>query len=87
MDRLRALTLIKYNHKFGGNEYIKGRISGIAYSICGFNRKNEISNTRIDNGDVLECKFTVDEYDTFINIIEELYPGLCIFDYRLEKRS
>ena len=85
MDKQEVLTLIKRNHKFGGIEYILGIITGIGYVESGYSKKSV--KMIIDEGYVYKDEFTPDEYDKFINIIEELYPGLCKFDYKLKKES
>lgn len=84
MDKQEVLTLIKRDHKFGGNEFVLGKISGIGYVESGYHSDSVLM--RIDDGFVYRNKFTPDGYDKFINIIETMYPGLCKFDYKLEKR-
>lgn len=85
MDRKTVLTLVKGNHNDGYNEFILGRINGIGYCMSGFTRG--FANMRIEEGYIYRHKFTVDEYDKFINVIEELYPGLCVFDYKVNWES
>ena len=83
MERKKVLTLVKRNHKFGGNDFVRGRISGIAYCMQGY--KDVYPNEECDEGMIYITKMTPIEYDDFINIIEKLYPGLCEFDYKMKR--
>lgn len=85
MERKTVLTLIKRDHMNVGDEFILGRISGIGYCMSGFNRGYVLM--RNEEGFIYKTKFTVDEYDKFINEIDKLYPGLCIFDYKVDWES
>ena len=81
--RKDVLTLVKDDHKFGGNKYVLGKITGIGYCMSGFT--NGFATMYIEEGFIYRHQFTVDEYDKFINVIEDLYPGLCVFDYKLRR--
>lgn len=74
-------TLILANHKFGKNEYVHGRVSGIMDMTC-CNKINE-DYAIIENevGIILTVKTTEERYDQFCDTIEKLYPGLCVFGY------
>lgn len=85
MERKTVLTLIKRGHKHLSDEFILGKISGIGYCMSGFTRGYVMM--RIEEGHIYKHKFTVDEYDSFINEIDKLYPGLCIFDYKVDWES
>lgn len=82
MDKKEFKTLVKENHKkFGGNRYVVGRISGINHILCGDTMKfphecDDEGNTIITH----ECY--QEQYDIFKITIEDLYPDLCIFDYK-----
>lgn len=83
MEKKLFKTLVKGNHeKFGGNRYVVGKISGINHVLCG--NSNRFAHTFDDKtGDTLikhECY--QEQYDIFRITIEELYPGLCEFDYK-----
>ena len=79
MELREVKTLIKGNHeKFGGNDYVRGRISGIGLMLL----KGERPFEKTDKGTVMVHKCTVNEYDEFMNLIEDLYPGLCKFNYQ-----
>ena len=84
MEKLEVKTLIKRNHKFGENEFILGRISGIGYIVA---NKKGFALMEICEGNVYRNEFTPDEYDKFMNIIEDLYPGLCEFNYQIKRES
>ena len=75
-------TLIKRDHKFGGNEYIIGRISGIGYILSGEHKDEALIIT--DKGTIYSNVFTAQNYDKFINIIDKLYPGLITANYKIE---
>lgn len=75
-------TLIKRDHKFGGNEYIIGRISGIGYILSGEDKDEALIIT--DKGTIYSNVFTAQNYDKFINIIDKLYPGLITANYKIE---
>lgn len=87
MDKFKVLTLIRGDYKFQvPEEYILGKIAGIGYMICGQSRGYTMRRIK-DKGAIYEKEFTVDEYDNFMNIIEELYPGLCEFNYQVKNKE
>ena len=57
-------TLIKRDHKFGGNEYIIGRISGIGYILSGEDKDEALIIT--DKGTIYSNVFTAQNYDKFM---------------------
>ena len=75
-------TLIKRDHKFGGNEYIIGRISGIGYILSGEHKDEALIIT--NKGTIYSNVFTAQNYDKFINIIDKLYPELITANYKIE---
>lgn len=80
MEKLEVKTLIRKDHKFHvGDEFIQGKITGIGYMIT--NARGYVIEKN-DEGYLYKKEFTPDEYDKFINVIEELYPGLCKFNYQ-----
>ncbi len=85
MERKVVLTLVKGNHRHLSREFILGKITGIGYCMSGFTRGYVVMQT--DEGSVYKHKFTADEYDNFINEIDKLYPGLCVFDYKVNWES
>lgn len=79
-------TLIKKEHeKFGGNVYVKGRISGMAYAISGFRKQYAVTENK--EGYIRHDRFTEEEYELFKITVENNYKGLCIFDYKQDKES
>lgn len=84
MDKQKVSTLIKRDHAFGGNEFTIGKISGIGYCISEYDT-NFINIDMTDEGYLYTSEFTPDEYDKFINVIEELYPGLCEFNCQIKE--
>lgn len=83
MEKHVVKTLIKKDHKLGGNVYVRGKISGIQSVMCP--REIEFGNGMIEEGFILVTECTVDQYDDFMNFVENMYPGLCIFDYKIER--
>lgn len=86
MEKQIFKTLVKGDHKLGCNEYVMGRISGIEYVLCNGGTKPQQQfpwDYNPENGDHRMMTFcTKKEYDNFANMIEYLYPGLCIFNYQ-----
>ena len=83
MEKKIFKTLVKDNHvKFGRNSYIRGRISGIQYVVCD---KDTYANKSIDGGIIQTCKCTPEQYEQFTEIVDKMYPGLCIFNYEESK--
>lgn len=79
-------TLVKEGHKFD-EPYIRGRISGIAHALC-HNCDKTLSRCWREGdgipGKVAVVRCTQDVYDRFAQVIEELYPGLCEFNYEMK---
>lgn len=80
-------TLIKADHKLGGNQYIEGRISGLMEAICHENPGKDILYGKGKNelGMIHMTKTSEERYDKFIEIVEQEYPGLCVFNYEESK--
>lgn len=79
-------TLVKADHKLGGNKYVLGRISGIKYVVCdtlGLSEMDQVisGNGQTEAGHILKTECTAECYSAFTDIIESHYPGLCVFDY------
>lgn len=90
MEKKVFNTLIKKDHKFGENEYVHGRISGMQEMICDGN------NNGVDEpgyamwhipgvGEVLVTYCEPEKYESFKNLVEKHYPGLCEFDYDMSE--
>ena len=75
-------TLIKRDHKFGDDKYVLGRISGVGYILAG--KKKFYGMMKTDKGIIYRNEFTPEKYDEFINVIDKLYPGLIIPNYKVE---
>lgn len=73
-------TLIRKDHKLGERAYVRGRISGIQSVIC--RRDIEFGTGVNEEGYILVAECTPTQYDDFMNYVEKMYPGLCIFDYK-----
>ena len=85
MEKRIFKTLIKDNHKFGNNPYVRGRISGMAYVLFGCDK--QCAHIRYENLDGVLFRYNglPEEYEKFKEVVESCYPGLCIFDYNLEE--
>ena len=67
------------------NEYIFGRINGIKYGVCDVpNGGKELGSTvsSVSGFRFINTRCTNEQYETFKNIIEQKYPGLCTFDVK-----
>ena len=83
MEKRIFKTIVRADHKFGDSEYVRGRISGIQLAMCDEDPKNGFVWSYVPGvGDIIKTKCTPEKYDAFTNVIENLYPGLCIFDYK-----
>ena len=73
-------TLIRRDHKFGENTYVRGRICGMKEVICKEDKLFAVCE--IDEGFILTTECTAIQYDDWMNLVEKRYPGLCKFDYK-----
>lgn len=71
-------TLIKADHKLGDNEYVRGRLSGIALAMC--DAKQVYAHEGYDKGYVYKFRCTKRRYNKFAKFVEKRYPGLCEFN-------
>lgn len=83
-------TLVKKDHKFGGNNYVTGRIFGMMEGICrgyrdGFNEPDLALWHVPGVGDVMTTVCEPEKYESFKTLVEKHYPGLCEFDTDLIK--
>lgn len=81
MEKKFFKTLVKDNHdKYGRNTYIRGRVSGIQLMVCGEGH-DTYANKGIEGGVLMTCKCSPEQYERFSEIVDGIYPGLCIFNY------
>lgn len=85
MDTRVYRTLVQEDHKFGKNNYVKGRIGGYKELICdGENdglRKPSYAWDYIPGvGEFVDTVCSKEQYDRFRALVERHYPGLCEFD-------
>lgn len=71
--------VLRYHPDYDNIAFVLGRISGINYIIYNDGNESNICYTEI--GAIIESYCTDGEYEVFKSIIEEDYPGLCIFDW------
>ena len=88
MERKLFKTLLKTDHKFYNNAYVRGRIYGIAEIICELwedktLNKKTCYGTFMTNNDgtirYLETRCTEEQYERFKTYVEDFYPDLCEF--------
>lgn len=82
-------TLVKKDHKFGNNDHMLGRLIGYQQLLCdGFREENHRPQhviDKIEEGTVLTCECTPDEYAEFTKLVKRHFPeDLCVFDWRKE---
>lgn len=71
-------TIVKADQEIGRKDYVIGMIAGIMRSMCGM---FDGALVTLSNGNhQLTTTCEPDKYDKFSNMIERLYPGLCVFD-------
>lgn len=78
---------IRHDQKLGQNEYVQGRISGIMLAMCGLDENGHAPSIQV--GNVVNNKIGITylrvvasdstKFWKCCELIEELYPGLCIF--------
>ena len=85
MEKKMFKTLIKADHKLGGNKYVEGRITGMAYILCEVYKSIEHGHGKCDKGLIFPTVCTKEQYERFVNITEQDYPGLCEFYYEESK--
>lgn len=81
LDMVRHYTFVlRYHPDYMNNiKFILGRISGINYVICNDGVGTNVYYKEI--GAILESWCTDIEYELFKSIVDEDYPGLCIFNW------
>ena len=83
MEKRIFKTIVRADHKFGYSEYVRGRISGIQLAMCDEDPENGFCWSYVPGvGDMIKTECTPEKYGAFTKVIEELYPELCIFDYK-----
>lgn len=65
----------------GANDYILGRISGMKLVICDDPGRVGYANMKTKYGTILTTRCSMAQYTLFMNMVEEKYPDLCIFNY------
>ena len=81
MYEVHNTTILPMAGKLVSNEYVIGRIMGVNYVICnGVPRRGYPMYKNDDGSHVFRTVCTAEQYRTFTKTVEELYPGLCIFD-------
>lgn len=83
METRTIKTLVKSNHKLGTDVFVLGRIMGAMAVMCKDDPAKglEYGQGICGSGHIFVAKTTDEKYEAFTNVIEEWYPGLCVFDY------
>lgn len=74
-------TLIKRDHKLGGNDYVQGVIYGILRVMC-VGKKIPYGHGETEAGLIIPVKCTRRQYKKAAKMIEKDYKNVCIFDYK-----
>lgn len=81
-------TLIKADHKLGKNKYVQGRVTAsIDMFAYGIDRKtirhanSYVYDRLLHTGSVIVTICTKRQYKKAAKYVEQMYPGLCVFDY------
>lgn len=83
MERIYWTKINGGDKIFGGNAYVRGRISGFLEVLCG----KSVTPTFLDpeTGDAhASVKCTEEQYRVFRKMVEKRYPGLCEFNVEFE---
>ena len=84
MEKQDIKTGFAIEHAFN-NEYVRGRISGIAFMMFARKEPDSIGFAWLRHEDgywEMTVRGTKKQYSSFRKLIEKLYPGLCEFDTR-----
>lgn len=78
-------TLVKKDHKFGGNDLVLGRILGFKEMICDGIHDGHHEPTwgmkPTEEGRIIRTVCTPDKYVEFADRVKMHYPDLCLFNY------
>lgn len=81
MEELKVYrTLVKKSDMYGINPFILGRISGFMFAICNHYDENKYRcGYAMEEGDlgyVMSVNTTEKDYQEFLDVCENMYPGL-----------
>lgn len=82
------VTALNPEHILEDNNYVLGRISATFRIICNMDNLQCYGVWNKESDTPMTCfvtQTTMEKYSEAMNIIEGWYPGLCIFNYSLEK--
>ena len=76
-------TLVKSEHALGKDDFVLGRIMGAMAVMCKEDpaRGLEMGRGHCKHGNIFVTKTSFEKYEAFANVIENWYPGLCLFGY------
>lgn len=77
-------TLVKGEDKRSKIDYNIGKIEGLMWALCGRMGEKPKHNTRTPFGIVLEVDGRPSRYARFKEVVEQFWPGLCVFDWGKE---
>ena len=83
MNNIYTTKILANAGRISSNDYVIGRIMGANYVIC--NGVPDKGWAVVGDGDgthIFNTECTAGKYAAFAEIVEEMYPGLCIFDYK-----
>lgn len=78
-------TMVRNDHKLSGNDYVYGKISGIADAIFGGKKLTSWYSHKDDRTRYFEVYSSPLKYWLFRKKVEKIYPDLCDFDVDVTK--
>lgn len=75
----RTLIRREADKGFGENDYVLGYIVGVKSVLC--DNGQSYATVGINRGKILTTYCTDEQYQNFVEFIENRYPGLCVFYY------
>lgn len=83
MNNIYGTKILSKAGKIFSNDYVIGRIMGVNYVTCnGVPGRGYGIFMNDDGSQIFHTVCTAEQYMTFAKIVEEMYPGLCVFDYK-----
>lgn len=83
METRKIKTLVKSDHTLGKDGFVLGRIMGAMAVMCKEDPAMGLEFGRgfCKCGNIFVTETTDEKYEAFTSVIENWYPGLCVFDY------
>ena len=83
MNNIYITKILVRGDKVTSNDYVIGRIMGVNYVMCNGVPDNGWGVVVNDDGTrVFNTECSAGKYAAFADVVDEMYPGLGIFDYK-----